>query len=70
MEVRISPSRPESSVLQPESARYYAELDAATGAFSAPWCRPKESFCNRGRFSVPAVPLWSVWSACRSEPRR
>ena len=70
MEGTTNPAQPESTTLQ-EAIRYYSDLDAATGAFSAPWCsKSKENFCNRGRFSIPAVPRWSVWSANRSDPRR
>jgi hypothetical protein len=57
-----NPAPPEPATLL-EAIRYYSDLEIATQAFAAPRCGSKEDLHAPGRFSLPGIPTWSVWSA-------
>jgi hypothetical protein len=56
------PAPPESTTLA-EAIRYYSDLEIATKAFAAPGCGSKENLRTPGRFRLPGINTWSVWSA-------
>jgi hypothetical protein len=58
-----APLEPVTPATLLEAVRYYSDLEIATQAFAAPWCGSKEKSYTPGRFSLPGIPLWSVWSA-------